>query len=123
MGFREFIRQFDGFSRPIMLSYKNELKHTSACGGVVTIILGLVLLAYLIQAAVIDIFLQPLFAETAHCEYKGYFGNNNETFRLDAIQYNLAMLVQGFYIMEDDVHSLVRVQYFTIHRDNSSEPI
>ena len=44
-----------------MLSYKKEFEFTTACGGVVTIMLALGLVAYLIQAAIIEIFLQPEF--------------------------------------------------------------
>ena len=83
------IRSFDGFSRPILFTYKGEEEFNTNIGGVATIITSLLLLLYGGQQFLF-LFLAPDYNETVTRNYQD-FNTNTELLNLDTEQETVAI--------------------------------
>jgi len=78
------------------------------------------LLAYLIPEFS-DISVNPSFDKSELCDFISYFSNDNKTFSLDSVKYNVALHLTDSKDGSES-NSLARVQYFFTVRDDASEP-
>ncbi len=85
---REKLRSMDQFSQPILLNYKHEDSFKSACGGTLSLLVGLMTLVYIIQA-VWPIFIEPEFTVDRTSNFVN-FSENTERFDLNTTFFNLA---------------------------------
>ncbi len=73
---REKLRDMDQFAQPILLNYKNEDSFKSACGGTLSLLVGLMTSVYVIQA-VWPIFIEPDFTVDQTSDYVNFAENTD----------------------------------------------
>lgn len=118
------IRNFDGFARPVMFTYKGEDQFTTVFGGFATIITSLLLLLYATQQ-VLFLFLQPDYSEMVISSYAD-FTTNKERLQINT-EYN-TLAAQVFFAFDEtgkaiteDPETVARVQFFQTERTSAAE--
>ena len=110
---REKLRNMDRFAQPILLNYKHEDSFKSACGGTLSLLVGLMTLIYVIQA-VWPIFIEPEFTVDRTSNFVN-FAENTDRFNFYTTFFNLAASISDDSSKphaQDVIDSWVRIQYY-----------
>ena len=114
------IRKFDGYAMPVRFTYRRDDQFTTVCGGLLTMLTFLLIVAYGLQQT-IYLWIKPGYSEETTTTFAD-FASTSEKININTQQSTIA--VQLLALRDDyDPETIARVQFYSTHRPSKEDEL